>query len=87
MNLTHIAAGQLAISSSTDHASGDQAAPPVIPGAGGVTDHREKGLLQDVSDRASSFRREQSFQVTVMTTSNKSKYSFNSKATSFLRMF
>lgn len=63
MNLTHVAAGQLAISSSTDHVGGDKAAPPVTPGAGRVTDHREKGLLQDVGNRTSSFRREQSFQI------------------------
>lgn len=54
MNLTHIAASEVSVSSSTDHAVGDQAAPPVRPGAGGVADHREEGLLQDVGNRTSS---------------------------------
>lgn len=51
---THVAAGQLAISSSTDHAAGDQAAPPVVSAAGFVADNRETGLLQDVSNRSPS---------------------------------
>lgn len=32
--VTHVAAGQLSVSSGTDHAAGDQAAPPVVPAAG-----------------------------------------------------
>lgn len=58
-NQTHVAASQLSVSSGTDHAGGDQAAPPVALGAGGVVDHREEGLLQDVGNRTSSFGREQ----------------------------
>lgn len=54
-NVTHVAASQLSVSSSTNHAAGDQAAPPVRPGASRVSNHREEGLLQDVSNRASSF--------------------------------
>lgn len=42
---THIAASKLSVSSSTDHVVGDQAAPPVTPGAGRVADHREQSLL------------------------------------------
>ena len=59
MSVTHIAAGQVSGSSSTDHAVGDQAAPPVGPVAGGLSHHREEGLLQDVSDGTSSFTQEQ----------------------------
>lgn len=56
---THVAAGQLAVSSGTDHAAGDQAAPPVVSAAGLVADNREAGLLQDVSDRPPSWRKEE----------------------------
>lgn len=52
--MTHVAAGQLAVSSGTDHAVGDQAAPPVVSAAGFMIDNRETGLLQDVSDRSAS---------------------------------
>lgn len=62
-NQTHIAASQLSVSSGTDHVVGDQAAPPVTPGASGLADHREQGLLQDVSNRTSSFGREQDIQI------------------------
>ena len=55
---THVAACQLSVSSSTDHVCGHQIAPPVISGAGGVVDHWEEGLLQDVSNGTSSFGRE-----------------------------
>lgn len=60
MNQTHVAASQLSVSSSTDHVAGDQAAPPVVLGAGVVVDHGEEGLLQDFSNGTSSFRREHS---------------------------
>lgn len=56
---THVAAGQLAVSSGTDHAAGDQAAPPVVSAAGFVADNRETGLLQDVSNRSPSWREEE----------------------------
>lgn len=58
-NLAHIAASHHSISSSANHVIGDQAAPPVIPGAHRVADHRQEGLLQDVSNRTSSCRRKQ----------------------------
>lgn len=57
--MTHVAAGQLAVSSGTDHAAGDQAAPPVVSAAGFVADNRETGLLQDVSNRSPSWRKEE----------------------------
>lgn len=57
--MTHVAAGQLAVSSGTDHAGGDQAAPPVVPAAGVVADNGETGLLQDVSNRSPSWRKEE----------------------------
>lgn len=63
MNQTHVAASQLSVSSCTDHVVGDQAAPPVRLGAVGVADHREEGLLQDVSDGTSSFKREQGIEI------------------------
>lgn len=56
---THVAAGQLAVSSGTDHAAGDQAAPPVVSAAGLVVDNRETGLLQDVSNGSPSWRKEE----------------------------
>lgn len=59
--VTHVAAGQLAVSSSTDHAAGDQAAPPVVFAAGFVADNGETSLLQDVSNRSPSLRKEDSF--------------------------
>lgn len=62
-NQTHVAASQLSISSSTDHAVGDQVAPPVRPGAGGMANHRKECLLQDVSNRTSSLKREQVIQI------------------------
>lgn len=55
--VTDVAAGQLAVSSGTDHAGGDQAAPPVVSAAGLMADNREKGLLQNVSDRSPSLRK------------------------------
>lgn len=65
MNQTYIAASQLSVSSSTDHFVGDQAAPPVRPGADGVADHRKEGLLQDIGNRTSSFRGEQGIHIQV----------------------
>lgn len=61
--LTHVAAGQLAVSSGTDHVVGHQAAPPVGSVAGGLANHREKGLLQDVSDGTSGFKRESNIHI------------------------
>jgi len=54
---THVAASQIAVPSGADHAGGDQAAPPVVPGAGGVANHGQEGLLQGVSDGASGWER------------------------------
>lgn len=56
---THVAAGQLAVSSGADHAGGDQAAPPVVPAAGVMADNGEAGLLQDVGDGSPSWRKEE----------------------------
>lgn len=52
--VTYVAAGQLAVSSGTHHAAGDQAAPPVGSAASVMADNRETGLLQDVSNRSPS---------------------------------
>lgn len=59
MVVAHVAAGELSISSSADHVVGDQAAPPVGPGAGGVAHNGEQSLLQDVSNGTSSCRKAQ----------------------------
>lgn len=56
---THVAASQLPVSSSANHAAGHQVTPPVGPGAGSIVNHGKKGLLQNVSKRSSSFNGEQ----------------------------
>lgn len=56
--MPHVAAGQLTVSSGTDHVPGDQAAPPVGSAAGFIADNGETRLLQDFSDRSPSLRRE-----------------------------
>lgn len=57
-NNTHVAASQHSVTSGADHVVGDQGAPPVGPLAGGHANHRQAGLLQDVSNGTSSFGRE-----------------------------
>lgn len=56
--VTHVAASQHSVTSSTDHVVGDQGAPPVGPCAGAHANHGQAGLLQDVSNGTSSFGRE-----------------------------
>lgn len=51
---THVATGHHPVSACTDHFGGHLRTPPVIPGAGGVVDHGQESLLQNVSNGTSS---------------------------------